>query len=459
MKKNETAGAPEGTPRKIWFARHKIATVVLAVVVVGLAAGGYFGVKMWNAFNDPASALIANTSAPTQEPATETPETTAGPADIAETPTPVPTPTPEPELHMDRNDVNILMLGVALDEYRQSIGRSDKQTDCIILVHIQNLKANEKPEVTMMSIPRDVLLVNLYDDKGNKITGNQAVGRINTAYALGGIEGAKKTISHYLGDIPIDKYVLFDMEFVKNFIDAVDGVDVEVKDLKADTVTTVNGVTLYNNTVMHMDGNTALTYARDRHNTKMGDYVRGDHMQDVMKALLDKLKDKGNLISHAWELYQTFSKQLTTDIDNYQEIAALAGIAMRMDMGGIRSPKIIRYEDLHHYESMSVFYSDPATKKAVLKDVFGIDYTMPTEETYSAIMAPINKVANSTKKTIDGAKAWLTANAGHYGDPTALNNAIKAWEDAKFNADSKSMQSSAKKVTAELDKLKGTLTP
>lgn len=463
MKRNGNKAASGKAARGTWFARHKILTCVLAVVLVGLVVGGYFGVRMWNAFRDPASVLSGATSTPTVEPAASSPAVTRS-AGAAETPTPAPTATPEPELKTDGNAVNILVLGVAIDDYRRSIGREDKQTDCIMIVRVENLKANEKPKVTLLSVPRDTLLINLYDEKGEKITGKQEFGRVNTAYALGGLEGAKKTISHFFGDIQIDKYVLFDMQFVIDLIDEVGGVEVPVKDLSKDTVTVrakIGTFTYKNNTTMHMDGKMALTYARDRKDIGVGDYKRGDHMQDIMKAVLDKLKDKGNLMSHAWDLYQMFSTQLITDIDDYQEIAALAGIGMRLDMESIASKKIIRYEDMHMYEGMSVFFSDPDTKKAVLKEVFGIDYTMPEEETYSEILAPIYKIINSTKRAVNTANMYLDNNTAYYTEAEAkpLKDAIKAWETARFNKDTSKLKSTEKTVKAKYDDFKALVEP
>jgi LCP family protein required for cell wall assembly len=452
----EGGGNGGGGRRRGWFIRHKVATVILAIVAAGLVVGGYYGVRAVMAFNDPASVLTD----PTHKLASEEPgePTDGAPSAALASPAAGTTEEPPPELQTARDDVNILVLGSDLSADRRDDPEfSGVRTDCVILVHMTHLRSGETPEISLISVPRDTWLTKIYAESGKRISGDSGQNRINTVYAKGGIEGAKKTIGHFLGDITIDRYVFFDMDLVKDLIDAVGGVDVMVQDLTGDTVTTVTGVTFKNNTVMHMDGLTALTYARDRHNTKEGDIRRVKHQQDVMMALLQTLKKQGNIVAHAKELYTAFATYVTTDMNDLMQIAALASIANRIDISAIKSYSIGRSEDIHMRNGQSIITTDPKQKAEVLKAVFGIDYKTPDDETPSAIMRDVYQAVNSGQAAVDNANALMNGNLGYYSESDAapLKNAVAAWQAQKDKHMVQGMLDAQKTVESETGRLKG----
>lgn len=101
---------------------------------------------------------------------------------------------------------NILLLGI------DNSGNSQR-SDVVMLINLD--RAQQK--IGILSIPRDTKL---------NIPGF-GESKINHAYAWGGAELTKKTISEFL-QIPISYYIVVDLEGVKNIIEKVGGVEVTV---------------------------------------------------------------------------------------------------------------------------------------------------------------------------------------------------------------------------------------
>jgi anionic cell wall polymer biosynthesis LytR-Cps2A-Psr (LCP) family protein len=78
--------------------------------------------------------------------------------------------------------------------------------------------------------------------------------------------------------------------------------------------------------VNHMDGETALWYARARYTTS--DFDRGRRQQEVIMALFKRLLSL-NAIEKAPELYDIYAQNVTTDL-SFHEIAPLLPLAAQL---------------------------------------------------------------------------------------------------------------------------------
>jgi anionic cell wall polymer biosynthesis LytR-Cps2A-Psr (LCP) family protein len=69
-----------------------------------------------------------------------------------------------------------------------------------------------------------------------------------------------------------------------------------------------------------LDGDTALKYARSRHTTS--DFSRSQRQQQIIKAIMDKMLQKENLtnIDTLRELYDTYTRMVTTNISSKEMI-------------------------------------------------------------------------------------------------------------------------------------------
>jgi len=174
-------------------------------------------------------------------------------------------------------------------------------TDTIMIASIDPTKTKS---VVLLSIPRDLYL--LQTEKMGK-------GRINTMYrdykvALireGKTKDEAETLA--LAEVASELGRTFGMEihealmvdflgFVKA-VDAIGGVDIEVPEDLIDTQYPADETSYTTFEIkagpQHLDGETALKYARSRHSTS--DFDRSRRQQQILNALGDKLKEGGAL--------------------------------------------------------------------------------------------------------------------------------------------------------------------
>ena len=201
--------------------------------------------------------------------------------------------------------VNILLLGT--DKRAQEQGPSRTDTMIVVTVDPQSNTAG------MLSIPRD-LWVSIP---------NYSEGRINTAHFLGesydypggGPALAKKTVQYALG-IPVHYYVRVNFEGFEKLVDAIGGITIDVEEAIHDdeypdgnygymTIDIPAGM-------QHMDGKTALQYARARHGGT--DFVRSERQQQVVKAIRDKVLRLDIPLTRIPEMLRIVGGSVQTDL-------------------------------------------------------------------------------------------------------------------------------------------------
>lgn len=188
----------------------------------------------------------------------------------------------------DEGRTNILLLGVGDPGHD---GETLADTNMVVSIDTKNSK------VAMISIPRDTRVY---------IPG-EGYHKINNAHALGeqqkppqGIELAQKTIETTL-DIPIHYYVRANFSGLKQAVDAVGGIDINVKEALYDPEYPCEknegrscGFKLKAGET-HMDGSTALKYARCRKGNCGDDFGRALRQQEVLRAVQEKALSKQTL--------------------------------------------------------------------------------------------------------------------------------------------------------------------
>jgi LCP family protein required for cell wall assembly len=256
--------------------------------------------------------------------------------------TPVPVVYPE----WGTQPVNILLLGL---DYRPATDTSEADTraDTQIIVHIDPVAKS----AAMVAIPRD-LWVPIPDFPD---------GRINSAYQLGEtnkarIEGggpvlAMSTIEQNFG-IQIQYYAKVDFTGFEQILDTIGGVTIDVPRPLVDNEYPLGnyGVTrLYIPAgLQHMDGRTALAYARSRHadsdlgrNSRQEQVLLAVRQQGLNLNLITKLNDLAGELSTAVETNLSISQvgslyQLSKDIDksSIQSVTISADMVTETFVGG-----------------------------------------------------------------------------------------------------------------------------
>lgn len=127
-----------------------------------------------------------------------------------------------------------------------------------------------------------------------------------------GIEGMRDAIEGITG-LTMQYYVLIDMQAFSDLIDALGGVTIDVETaVPVHTDETFTEVAYYIGPgVVHMDGYTALWYARSRHDTT--DYDRMARQRQLQQAMLEQFSP-ANVLSKFQAIAQASSQVVRTDI-------------------------------------------------------------------------------------------------------------------------------------------------
>ncbi len=206
--------------------------------------------------------------------------------------------------------INILVVGIDRRPYETAWTRTD--TIEVVSVNPKTKSAN------ILGIPRDLWVAIPLK------SGGYYHDRVNTAlvqaesqhYPEGPIGLMKEVLQHNLG-IKIDKYVLIDFNGFKKIIDALGGIDVNVPTEVYDPYYSESELPgAYNPQhfypgIQHMDGETALAYARIRYSSD--DLDRIQRQQRVIFAVIAKANSLG-VLSKALPLWNEYKSAIRTDI-------------------------------------------------------------------------------------------------------------------------------------------------
>jgi LCP family protein required for cell wall assembly len=214
---------------------------------------------------------------------------------------------------------NVLLLGIGGEGHE-----GGDLTDSILLASF-NLKTNK---VTLIAIPRDVWVASMK-------------AKINTAYHYGnerreggGRDLAKSAVAETLG-IPVHYALVLDFHGFVKAIDAVGGIDVEVENTFDDYKYPIPGKETaepesdryehihFDKGTTHMDGATALKFARSRHalGDEGTDFARAARQEKIILAFRNKIVSTDTLFSSETinKLKESVSSSIDTDIEGAEQ--------------------------------------------------------------------------------------------------------------------------------------------
>jgi LCP family protein required for cell wall assembly len=172
-----------------------------------------------------------------------------------------------------RETVLILGSDARPDEIqRGDVGRTDT-----LLVLVAD---RARPKVAMVSLPRDLwVTIPGYGEE-----------RVNAAYALGGAETAEQTVSGVLG-VALEHHALIGLQGVRDVVDALGGIEINVTAPIHDPAYPTDDYRTIEVNIpagpQHMNGETALRYARTRHqDSDFGRIVRQQQVLSAVRAAL-----------------------------------------------------------------------------------------------------------------------------------------------------------------------------
>ena len=235
------------------------------------------------------------------------------------------------------SDFYMLLLGVDKDAERsqaEDFAGDDFRTDSIILAHVNT----DEKKVALCSFERDLQI---------ELEGYGTC-KLNNAYTVGGIVGITNEVEKLSG-VDISHYAAVDMDGLKELIDAVGGVEVDVEkpffdDQINDGIETAGPQLL--------DGEKALVYARSRYPWENGDYDRARHQRDVIKSLAGKVSNEVNAVQKMGFLNK-LSSYVATDLMVAQifELASkMNGMDMEQSMYSMMTPATDAFIDGVSYQ-------------------------------------------------------------------------------------------------------------
>ncbi len=237
----------------------------------------------------------------------------------------------------DLNRIDILLLGI---RGLEDPGEGKLLSDAIMVVSIKK----DTGQVALISLPRD-LYVKIWCTLENK--------KINFAYAQGGLDCAKKTVSLVTG-LYIDYAVSVNFEALKEGVDALNGITVHLDESFEESfqwskdgweedehwfIKEIDGEERW---VFHiatgtndLDGQTTLYYVRSRYSTNDFDRMRRQHQ--ILMAIKEKALSLGVLANPVkiYNLLGILGKNVRTDI-SLAEMGNLIRLSSNLDKENIK---------------------------------------------------------------------------------------------------------------------------
>ncbi len=230
---------------------------------------------------------------------------------------------PTPQQVFGKPNILVLVEGLDYDYTANDVEFStNSRSDMIKAINIDFDTKN----IYVLSVLRDMLAT--YP--------NGSQHKINQAQSDGGATEAQKVIASFLGVPGFDKYAVLRVDATKDLINAIGGIDVDVKtsDCLMDHTGCTGGRIDYDDSwghlhihfaegVHHMNGDQAVSYGRFRHDW-CSDPCRVMRQNEVIMAAIDKLRgDKLNTLMHAGDILKVVHRDVQTNFTE-PEMVALA---------------------------------------------------------------------------------------------------------------------------------------
>ena len=178
--------------------------------------------------------------------------------------------------------------------------------------------------ILMTSIPRDYYVELVCPEDDPELACPEGSSDKLTHSGLMGVKSTEETIEKALG-IKINYNVRINFSSVVNLVDALDGIDLDIKKGEEVDIFYVNSQPGLSVGKHHVDGETALAFARERHAYLDGDNQRVRNQQKVFKAIFKRIVS---------------SKMIT----NYGKFMDALAVAFDTNLSGDEISNFVKYE-------------------------------------------------------------------------------------------------------------------
>lgn len=326
--------------------------------------------------------------------------------------------------------INVLLLGIGGEGHAGA-----DLSDTIVLASIDPVNKT----TSLLSVPRDlwVEMPNQYFGSRQKINAVYSAGKYKyyqqhgktdeKAAVQAGLTALDGVMEQVLG-VPIHYHAVIDFTAFKQAVDAVGGIDVDVKTALVDpTMAWENGgnPTLAKAGIQQMDGATALRYVRSRHTSS--DFARSIRQREILVALRKKILTTGTLANPVkiQQLVATFGQNVFTDISTVDTMR-LYGIVNGIDESSITSLDLVSGDH-------ALVMTDTVGSTSVVRPKLGFDrysdiQTYVRSKLRDGYLAKENAgifVVGNSQGAADGVKTML-AGLGYNVLSTQVNPSLAA---------------------------------
>lgn len=277
----------------------------------------------------------------------------------------------DPQVDQDLSGFrNIAILGIDARDMSNDAG---SRSDSMIITSINT----ETDEIQMFSVYRDTML-----DLGE---GTPGLDKVTHAYYYGGPTKALYALNYNL-DLNIKEVVVVNWKAVADAIDALGGIEVEIKESE---IQQMNKYIV--NTAKHIGGSKdliegpgkqtlngvqAVTYARIRKDAATGDYRRNERMKIVVKAAFEKAKHMD------YSQLKKITKTVLPEIKTNMSTADIMGMIVKLNSFDMTSSSTGWPYDVGSWTG-DAWYGPPVTLSSNVtklhEDFFGQENYTPTE--------------------------------------------------------------------------------
>lgn len=260
-----------------------------------------------------------------------------------------------------KDDITFLLMGVDSNDVNKS---SSSRTDTIILCKVN--KSTGK--ISMLSIPRDTRV---------RIRGKENEDKINHAHVYGGPELVVKAVKDLLG-IDLEYYVKVDYNIVKEFVNLIGGVEVDVpmnmkySDPTADPPLYIN----LKKGLQVLDGDQALQFLRFRKGYADQDLGRIQAQQQFIKAAIKQslsVENVGKIPQMIKSYYDNVETNIPLDL-----ILKFAVNVKNYDVEGIQAATLPGEPE--YINGVSYYISDKEETDILLKQLFEDEETTDSSQ-------------------------------------------------------------------------------
>jgi LCP family protein required for cell wall assembly len=275
----------------------------------------------------------------------------------------VPIYVPPPEAVFDQDRIYLLVMGIDFNYDSKGMPYSKGARSDTIMVAGLDFPTRT---VKLVSVLRDTeALVNGHDTK------------INEAYADGGVKLADRVIGEFLGfparpdGAHFDRYVVINTNGLKEFVDAIGGIDVPVTETMDYDDNWGNLHIHFKPGLIHMNGYQAQAYTRFRHDA-CSDPCRTKRQQQVIRIIVAKLKaQKFNDFVHLGQLVGVINKNVMTNL-TFDEEKSLAWAFRNANPADLSHMDTIGYVDTKQTAyAGEVLIPDEAQKAKLVAGLLG----------------------------------------------------------------------------------------